>query len=460
MTEPAIPRSGRTGVRWPAIPRGREAVMLALQYQLDDSQWWPPATLLAHQLAQAEIVLAHAARTVPFYRERLRVLAGLRPGALTMEAFRRIPVLTRSDIQDAGDALITRRLPKDHAPANDASTSGSTGKPITVKVTPVTGLFFSALNLRYHLWHGRRIAGHAAAIRSLRGSMAEAAERGATVPWVPGYPSGPMSVLSIATPVDRQVDWLLEKDPEYLLTMPSNLRALIERFAEKGLRPPPKLVEITTMAENLDPEVRELCREAWNIPLNDIYSCQESGMLALQCPGHPTYHVQDESVILEVLDDDGRPCEPGRVGRVVFTDLHNFATPLIRYEIGDYAEAGGPCPCGRGLSVLNRVVGRGRNMLVLPSGDRVFPMLPSKPLATIAPIRQMQVIQHTVGAIEVKLVMPRPLTADEDAALRAYFTASFIHEFDLTFTYVDEIPRTPGGKYEQVVSRVPPPAAS
>ena len=39
---------------------------------------------------------------------------------------------------------------------------------------------------------------------------------------------------------------------------------------------------------------------------------------------------------------------------MVITDLHNFATPLIRYELGDYAEVGTPCPTGRGLPVLNR----------------------------------------------------------------------------------------------------------
>ena len=36
-------------------------------------------------------------------------------------------------------------------------------------------------------------------------------------------------------------------------------------------------------------------------------------------------------------------------GRIVVTALNNFATPLIRYEIGDYAEVGEICSCGRGF---------------------------------------------------------------------------------------------------------------
>jgi len=58
----------------------------------------------------------------------------------------------------------------------------------------------------------------------------------------------------------------------------------------------------------------------------------------------------------------------GQVGRVVVTDLHNFATPLIRYDLGDYAEMADTCPCGRGLPALKRIMGRRRNMVRLPDG--------------------------------------------------------------------------------------------
>ena len=53
-----------------------------------------------------------------------------------------------------------------------------------------------------------------------------------------------------------------------------------------------------------------------------------------------------------------------------YAPLHNFAMPLIRYAIGDLAEVGAACPCGRTLPVLRRVLGRTRDMLVLPSGEK------------------------------------------------------------------------------------------
>src|SRR5262249_57510260 len=103
--------------------------------------------------------------------------------------------------------------------------------------------------------------------------------------------------------------------------------------------------------------------------------------------------VQSENLLLEVLDERGRPCGPGETGRVVVTTLHNFAMPLIRYAIGDYATVGPPCPCGRGLPVLTRIMGRARNMLTLPDGKQIWPYFAGENLSGLAPTRQYQLVQ-------------------------------------------------------------------
>src|SRR3546814_10844500 len=110
----------------------------------------------------------------------------------------------------------------------------------------------------------------------------------------------------------------------------------------------PRLREVRTLSELLPPETRRLCRDVWGLKIADLYSTQEAGYLALQCPEHEHYHVQSEAVLLEVLDEEDRPCRPGEVGRVVVTPLTNFAMPMIRYAVGDLDEVGAPCPCGRG----------------------------------------------------------------------------------------------------------------
>ena len=130
----------------------------------------------------------------------------------------------------------------------------------------------------------------------------------------------------------------------------------------------------------------------------------EVGYIALQCPQHEHYHVQFETLIVEVLDSAGTPCAPGEVGRVVLTTLHNFAMPLVRYAIGDYAEAGEACDCGRGLPVIKRIMGRDRNMLTKPDGSQHWPSFPAEIWTAVAPIRQFRLIQKSLDRIEAQFV--------------------------------------------------------
>ena len=219
----------------------------------------------------------------------------------------------------------------------------------------------------------------------------------------------------------------------------------------------PDLREVRTLGESGDETLQSLCRQAWGVPVVDMYTCQEAGYLALQCPEQPHYHVQSENVLLEVVDEQGRRCAPGEVGRVLITSLNNFATPLIRYEIGDYAEVGEACSCGRGLPVLKRIMGRYRNLLMLPDGTRRWPRLGYQGgLRDIAPIDLMQMIQCDQTHIDVRLVMPRRLSAAEQENLTGFIRKNLGYPFSLRFEYVDGIRNPANGKAEQFISRLGP----
>ena len=253
-----IPTSRRSGIYWPAMPTFVDATVLTLQHQFEQSQWWPAETLLQHQLRQLEPLLAHTARTVPFYRGRLDAIAGLRRGELTMDAWRRLPVLSRTDIQEAGAALVSRRLPKDHGDTSDISTSGSTGRPVTVKATAITTLFFRALTLRNHVWHGRDFSGTTAKITRQSPSAAGDETGPHRSTWVPGYPSGAVTEFDVARPAAEQLAWLAAENPNRLVTYPTNLLSLVRRSEETGFRLP-GLRDVATMGEVFAPDVRAAC---------------------------------------------------------------------------------------------------------------------------------------------------------------------------------------------------------
>jgi phenylacetate-CoA ligase len=229
------------------------------------------------------------------------------------------------------------------------------------------------------------------------------------------------------------------------VSFPSNLAALAEYCLERGIQLA-GLAEVRTIGEMLTHEQRALFERAWRAKVIDIYTCEEAGYLALQCPTATHYHVQSENVILELVD-----------GEVLITTLHNFATPLIRYELGDFAEAGAPCGCGRGLPVISRLRGRRRNRLRLPDGRSEFPYLGEHGQiahATGVQVRQFQFIQRSVEEVEVKLVTDRAFTNAETQAVQRLVQGNLGYPFRITVTRCEEIPKGPRGKYEEFVSEI------
>jgi phenylacetate-CoA ligase len=346
-------RSVLPGVVWPAITRPDEARALALQYQLERSQWLPANDLRELQFRQLDALLRHAYKTVPYYRWQWHG-AYASGDALTVESFGRLPLLRRGDLEHEFDALKSSSPPEAHGGIAEGSTAGSTGNPVRTLKTELAGLWWQVLTLRDHLWHRRDFSGTLAAIRT---GVAEQEAEG----WGPATDmiagKGRSLGLSLRASLGAQLEWLQRHEPDYLLTYPSNVADLARLSLASGIRLS-RLREVRTFGEPVTAETREACRQAWDVPLTDRYSTDEAGYIALQCPDHEHYHVQSESVLAEVLDERGRACAPGSVGRIVITTLQNYAMPLVRYDIGDLAEVGEACPCGRGLPVLRRIVGR------------------------------------------------------------------------------------------------------
>ena len=208
----------------------------------------------------------------------------------------------------------------------------------------------------------------------------------------------------------------------------------------------------------LKPAQLDLIYKAWpGVKTSDMYSCVEIGNLAHQCPEYHHYHVNMEHVYLEVVDDVGKPCAVHEAGRVLVTSLLNYATPLIRYELGDYARLGAPCPCGRGLPVLESIVGRARHRLVLPSGASCFPYLGEREdIQAVVPLRlrKFQFVQHTPERIEIKVVTPDRVTHEQEQKIKALYQKNFGFPFEFDITYHEDISPGPTGKFDEFVSLV------
>ena len=375
--------------------------MLAVQSLLAESERWPACEIEAWQDRQIAALLRHAGAEVPFYRERLPLERLLPDGErLDRAAFAALPLLQRRDLQTRRAELSSRRLPPGHGDRIHGGTSGSSGTPLRTENTGLGAFLHQSLLVRDHLWHRRELRGKLATIQTR-------VEDGTSPTWndllASAFETGPLVRLNARHDVAVQAAWLAAQDPDYLLVHPTIAGALARHCREHGIRLR-QLREVRTFGEQLPPGLRETVREAWGVPVADAYSCAEAGTIALQCPEHERYHVQSEAVRLELLREDGSACRPGEIGRVVLTPLHNFAMPLVRYDLIDYAELGRPCPCGRGLPVLERIMGRQRNMIVVPDGRRIWPRMAGFARIEDRAIRQWQVVQEVPDELVLRQI--------------------------------------------------------
>jgi phenylacetate-CoA ligase len=443
-------RSATPGVVWPALPDVGAAAHLALLQQLEQSQWWSAERLQALQMRQIEALLNHAWQHIPLQRERLAASAW-RPGQpLDPQRFASVPLCTRAELNDHGDAFFSPPHPT-HGGYREGSTSGSTGRPIRFRLSQLFDVMWNAVNLRGYGWQGFEPARRMAYIQSGKDNAQLPQWE---LPMSIVYETGPAATLDIRVPVAEQAAWLQDVAPDYLFTAPTNLDALARHCTERGIAIP-SLQRIRTVSEVLKDDTRERCAQAFGARLFDVYGASEAGTLATQCGEHAGYHVPAEAVYLEVLREDGSPCAVGETGQVVVTVLHNFAMPLIRYAIGDHAEVGAPCPCGRGLPTLARILGRSRNLLTYPDGRTAWPSFPSRHWMHIAPIRQLQLVQERRDRIRVRLaVAGASLSADQQARLREVLQTLLGYPFEMDFEILETLPLGPNHKFEDFVSRL------
>jgi phenylacetate-coenzyme A ligase PaaK-like adenylate-forming protein len=432
----------------------------AITKHLENAQWWPEEIMRRHQFELLKPLLAHAYQTVPWYRRRFDEL-GLSPDRVAdPDVFHTLPPLRRQDVQNAGELLHSTDVPSSHGKVWPRWTSGSTGMPVMVLRTVQTGRFWIANTLREYRWQGWDFSRKVAVIQHTSPGKADPPQGATLENWGPAtagrIPTGPCAVLSLKSTTAEQAAWLVREQPAYVQMYPLVAYELARYFLRTGQQLH-RIKSVHTVGGVVEPRVREACRAAWGADVWDAFSASEVGHIAIECLEGGSYHVQSEHLLVEVLDDSGRPCAPGETGRVVITDLFNYAMPLLRYEIADYAEVGGTCPCGRKLPTLRRILGRQRNMLVLPNGEMLWPVLELETLGAFKgnlPVRQFQVIQHTRTDLEVKLVVDRLLTSQEEAALRAVAAKWFSEDLLIRFTYVDHIPRGPTGKFEDFICEI------
>jgi phenylacetate-CoA ligase len=405
------------------------------------------------QSRQLAALIDHHSRHTPAFAARLRRARLAAPDVNSAEKLTQLPLLSRREIQDLGANFFSSKIPVDHRPVGTVTTSGSTGQPVTVRKSELCRLYWGANTARDHRWNGRDISGRLLSIRASIPARIEAADWGFPMAALgrTGHGLGLPTAMDLAEHV-RCID---EFQPQILLTFPNVLGGLVAEWERRG-SPPPALRHLKAVGETVREELRERALRVCGLRVEDSYSSQECGIIAIQCAAGGLYHEMAESALVEVIDSAGRPCKEGETGRLVVTDLRNFASPLIRYEIGDVAIRGGACRCGLPLPTLQRILGRDRNLLVRPDGSRRYPIIGFHEFHKVAPVLQFRFIQHTLHEIELIVHTRAALEPDQLTALAKIVQTALDYPFEVRVTHsATALPRSSGGKFEDFISKVP-----
>ena len=395
-------------------------------------------------------LVLHAQRHVPFYR---KILAPLCRGTdVDLSRWDEVPILSRAAVQRNAAALTAQIVPPHAGVVTAGETSGSIGRPVRYKINELAKIASLAATDRSFRWWGfdgaKSMASFVARTRNDARPPDGKVEKG----WRVGS-SGPHYLIDLSAGTNTRIEWLLARRPDYLTAHSFILLELAEQVAarELGL----KLERINSIGSVLTADICDACEKAFGVRPIDQYGAQETGLLACECPWCGHFHVNAETVLIEILDAEGEPTKPGAVGRVVVTSFYNYAMPLIRYEIGDFAVAGPErLKCSVKLPALGQVMGRFRNAFTLHDGRTVYPYVPVSRLRQFMSFEQFQIVQTDVASIEVRYVPLNQREPVDQHGLEACVRELVDPSFNVQAVAVNEIPRSSSGKYEDYLSLV------
>jgi phenylacetate-CoA ligase len=414
------------------------------------SQYHDPDTIRSRQWDAMKGLLTHAHATVPFYRERFD-RAGLTPRDVrTFDDYRRLPILTKSDLREHGDRLLSSAYDRDRLRVK--KTSGSTGVSVQVHVDEDSLQWKRACTVRSDEWSGYRF-GEAVAMVWGNPEYLRRGWRG----WLRNTFLERASYLDTLKmdegALARFTALLCRRQPPLLFGHAHSLYLLAEYVRQAGGGVRPRGIIATAMV--LPDWQRRVIEVVFACPVTNRYGCEEVSLIACECERHAGMHINADSVYVEVLRD-GRPAAPGEPGSLVVTDLTNRAMPLLRYQVGDVGVlAERHCPCGRGLPLLERLEGRAADYVVTPAGELISGISLTENFALHVPgIAQLQIIQETVRRFRFRIVRGPEFGPGSLGRLSELVVERFGPDVAHECEYVERIPQEASGKYRFCISRV------
>jgi phenylacetate-CoA ligase len=377
-------------------------------------------------------------------------------GDRVIEKWEDIPVLRKLDIQMPFEERLTKGIPKNQLHTH--YTSGSSGKPFFfAKDKFAHAMFWSVIDNRYG-WHGVNM-----------GADIQARFYGITLRKPKYYTELIKDRLAgrIRYPVydlsDTKLEQILASMKRRRLAYINGYTSALVLFAKfllaRGLtlkKECPHLKVVIPTSEVCDDIDKATLEKAFGVRVANEYGAADADIIAFHDKDFD-WVVNYETLLVEILDDDGKPVADGEEGRVVVTLLYNRAMPFIRYEIGDRAvlesRTKGP------YQVMKQVIGRTNDIVKLPNGVTAGGMtlyyVIKKYLEDGGKTKEMVIRQKALDRFHIEYVADKDLTDDDKKILLGAMDQYLIPGLETSFERKETIERSAAGKLKHFYSELP-----
>ncbi len=211
---------------------------------------------------------------------------------------------------------------------------------------------------------------------------------------------------------------------------------------------------VVTAAEGLQPGQRELLERCLGDEVFMSYGSREFMLIGMESRLHCGYHLSEDNLLVEVVDEQGQPASPGTVGRIVVTDLHNDANPFVRYAIGDLgamAAADDIPPGGPPFRRLLSVDGRDQEYVLRPDGSRLTATFFIHHLKEYEWIEAYQVAQVAADHLQIRYRSGVLVSPGMHDAVASRLRGTLGSHCRVDLVRVDELTRKSNGKTPVIV---------
>lgn len=404
---------------------------------LIQNQWRSPSQIQMLQAEKLRNLVRHAYETVPYYRV-LFDKNGLKPETITStDDLKLIPITRKADLQILPiDQLISTSFNGEALTAEH--TSGSTGQPFSVHYDSDFVVLRNLLFLRALRATGYRFGQKMLLITDLKNKRAKL--------FPPRW-----HYTSLLNSQQQLCEDLNRLKPDILYGCKTPLKLLADHIEQThiNIHHPAKVI---STAETLDPPTRRLLAEAFKAEIYDFYGLTEMGIVGWECKFHDGYHLSEDTTIVEYLPVKNLE----GAFKLVMTNLHLKAMPLIRFETGDIIYPGSDrrCGCGCRFSRFQRVEGRLADVICLKDGQRLSPYRLTCALETVEGLKTYRVIQDSLDRFTVLYESGIPDHKAVEEGICSALHAELGNQIETIVRKAEQSLSRPGRKFRIVESRI------